>query len=86
MKYISIIKNTEIYIPLAGLIDLDKEKERLEKEIKRLEGSLAGIEKKLNNEKFVNNAPQEVVEKEKTKMKEWTSNINKLNELLSNLN
>ncbi|RKY93189.1 MAG: valine--tRNA ligase, partial [Ignavibacteriae bacterium] len=82
----AIVKNMELYIPLEGLIDLDKERERLEKEIKRLEGSLIGIEKKLANVKFVNNAPKEVVEKEKTKKKDWTENMNKLKEILSNLN
>ncbi|RLC52281.1 MAG: valine--tRNA ligase, partial [Candidatus Cloacimonadota bacterium] len=81
----AVVKNMELYIPLEGLIDLDKEKERLEKEIRRLEGSLIGIDKKLSNEKFVNNAPQEVVEKEKAKQKDWTDNLNKLKEILSNL-
>jgi valyl-tRNA synthetase len=82
----AIVKNVEIYIPLEGLIDLDKERERLEKEIKRLEGSLIGIEKKLANEKFVNNAPNEVVEKEKAKQMDWTEKLNKLKIILSNLN
>jgi len=82
----AVVKNTEIYVPLAGLIDLEKEKERLEKEIKRIEGSLAGIEKKLANEKFVKNAPAEVVEKEKAKQRDWTNNLAKLREMLANLN
>jgi len=82
----AVFSNSEIYIPLKGLIDLDVERQRIEKEIKRLEGSLKGIEKKLSNEKFVNNAPADVVEKEKTKQKDWTGNLNKLKELLSNLN
>jgi len=82
----AIVKNIELYIPLEGLIDLDKERERLEKEIKRLEGSLNGIEKKLSNEKFVNNAPADVVEREKAKQKDWSSNLGKLKELLSNIN
>jgi len=76
----------EFYIPLEGLIDLYKERERLEKEIKRLEGSLIGIEKKLANEKFVNNAPKEVVEKEKAKQMDWTENLSKLREILTSLN
>ena len=82
----AIIKNSEIYVPLAGLIDLDVEKQRLQKEITRLEGSLSGIEKKLSNEKFVNNAPEEVVEKEKAKQRDWQENLGKLKEILSNLN
>ncbi len=52
----TVLKNCEIYVPLEGLIDLDVERGRLQKEISRLEGSLIGIEKKLANEKFVNNA------------------------------
>jgi len=82
----AVFKNSEIYIPLKGLIDLDVERQRIEKEINRLEGSLKGIEKKLSNEKFVKNAPAEVVEKEKTKQIDWTGNLNKLKELLTNLN
>jgi valyl-tRNA synthetase len=76
----------EIYIPLEGLIDLDVERQRIEKEINRLEASLKGIEKKLANEKFVSNAPAEVVEKERAKQTDWTSNLNKLKQVLSDLN
>ncbi len=82
----AIVKSAEIYIPLEGLIDLDVERQRLQKEITRLEGSLAGIEKKLSNEKFVNGAPAEVVEKERTKQKDWQENLRKLKEILENLN
>ena len=58
----------------------------LQKEITRLESSLAGIEKKLSNEKFVSGAPAEVVEKERTKQKDWQDNLRKLREILFNLN
>ena len=77
---------TEIYVPLEGLIDLNVEKQRIKKEINRLEESLKGIEKKLANEKFVNNAPAEVVEKERAKQRNWEENLNKLKEILINLN
>jgi valyl-tRNA synthetase len=82
----AIVKSSEIYIPLEGLIDLDVERQRLQKEITRLEGSLAGIEKKLSNEKFINGAPAEVVEKERTKQRDWQENLRKLKEILENLN
>jgi valyl-tRNA synthetase len=82
----SVVKSSEIYIPLEGLIDLDIERQRLQKEITRLEGSLAGIEKKLSNEKFVSGAPADVVEKERTKQKDWQDNLRKLKEILENLN
>ena len=82
----ALVKSSEIYIPLEGLIDLDVERQRLQKEITRLEGSLVGIEKKLSNEKFVNGAPAEVVEKERTKQRDWQENLRKLREILENLN
>ena len=82
----SVVKSSEIYIPLEGLIDLDVEQQRLQKEITRLEGSLAGIEKKLSNEKFVSGAPADVVEKERTKQRDWQENLRKLREILENLN
>ncbi len=81
----SVINNCEIYIPLEGIIDLKVERERLEKEIKRLEGALVGVTKKLANEKFVNNAPKEVVEKEFAKKNDWENSITKLELLLSDL-
>ena len=82
----TIIKNCEIYIPLEGLIDIEVEKNRLAKEIARLEGVLSGVDKKLSNEKFVNNAAAEVVEKERMKKKDCNVNLAKLKELLNNLN
>ena len=81
----AIVKSSEIYVPLEGLIDLDVERQRLQKEITRLEGSLAGIEKKLSNEKFVSGAPADVVEKERIKQRDWQENLRKLKEILSNL-
>ncbi len=71
----AVVKDVEIFVPLAGLIDLDVEKGRLQKEITRLEGALVGINKKLSNEKFVNNASPEVVERERTKQKDWQNNL-----------
>jgi len=82
----AIVRAAEIYVPLEGLIDLDVERQRLQKEITRLEGSLVGIKKKLSNEKFINGAPPEVVEKERTKQRDWQENLRKLKEILENLN
>jgi valyl-tRNA synthetase len=81
----TVLKNCEIYVPLTGLIDLDVERNRLQKEILRLEGALSGINKKLSNEKFVANAAPDVVERERTKQADWISNLEKLNEILSAL-
>ncbi len=57
----------EVYIPLEGLIDLGKERERLSKELSRIEGQLRGTEAKLNNEQFVGKAPAAVIEREREK-------------------
>jgi len=57
----------EVFVPLAGLIDLDRERERLTAEIDRLRRQLADTEKKLANQNFVERAPEEVVAKERDK-------------------
>ncbi|MCZ6702566.1 MAG: valine--tRNA ligase [Ignavibacteria bacterium] len=82
----AVFKNSEIYIPLKGLIDLDVERQRIGKEIKRLESSVKGIEKKLSNEKFVKNAPADILEKERLKLTDWTNNLDKLKSMLASLN
>jgi valyl-tRNA synthetase len=67
----SVLKQCEIYVPLEGLIDLEVEKSRLQKELIRIESALKGIEKKLSNQKFLDNAAPDVVEKEKSKKHDW---------------
>ena len=59
---------TELFVPLAGVIDLDKEKARLRGELERVEGQITGTEKKLANESFVARAPADVVGKEREKL------------------
>ncbi|MDR3611573.1 MAG: valine--tRNA ligase [Ignavibacteriaceae bacterium] len=81
----AVIKDCEIFIPLEGLIDLDVERNRLRKEIERTEGSLVSINKKLSNEKFVQNAAPDIVEKERRKKYEWELNLEKLKTILINL-
>jgi valyl-tRNA synthetase len=82
----AVFKNSEIYIPLEGIIDLDVERQRMDKELKRLEGLLTGLDRKLTNEQFIHNAPKDVVEKERAKKRNWSENISKLKEILSNIN
>ena len=81
----AVVKGCEIFVPLEGIIDLDVERNRIQKEIDRLEGSLKGIEKKLSNENFLKNAAKEVVEKEKQKQADWQNNLQLLKNNLSNL-
>ncbi|REL37847.1 valine--tRNA ligase [Rhodohalobacter sp. SW132] len=81
----ALVRGTELFIPLEGLIDLDKEKERIRKEIAKMEGFLKSVNGKLSNEKFVENAPDAVVEKERQKKADAESDIKILNESLENL-
>jgi len=61
------VKSNEYFIPLEGNIDAAAELEKLEAELKRAKGFLVGVQKKLSNERFVANAPDQVVAMEKKK-------------------
>jgi len=73
-----VVEGHEIFVPLAGMIDLSVERERLEKEIAQKQGFLAGVEKKLSNESFVGRAPEAVVEKERQKAADARDELEKL--------
>ncbi|MCZ6634597.1 MAG: valine--tRNA ligase [bacterium] len=79
----AVLSDLEIYVPLEGLIDLDVERQRLEKEMGGLEKALVGLEKKLSNEGFLNNAPADVVENEKQRQEEYQTTLEKLKESLA---
>jgi len=75
----------ELVIPLEGVIDLDQERARMREEIARIEGFLTGAEKRLANEKFVANAPDDVVQKERDKVGQLSEQVSKLREKLAGL-
>jgi valyl-tRNA synthetase len=74
----AMVEKTELFVPLEGLIDLEKEIERLEKEIQTTEGLLKSVKGKLANKNFVDRAPEAVVTKEKDKLDHYTQSIKKL--------
>jgi valyl-tRNA synthetase len=74
----AVVQGEELFVPLAGVIDIEVEKARLKKEIDRISSVLAGIRNKLNTESFVAKAPKEVVEKEKEKQATFEMNLEKL--------
>ena len=82
---ISLVGEMKILIPMAGLIDKNAEIARLEKEITRIEKDLPRIEGKLNNPKFIDKAPQEVITKEKDKLATLHSSLHNLNEQLTKI-
>ncbi len=75
----------EILVPLAGLIDVEAERSRLDKEIGKLQAGLRAVEGKLNNAKFVDNAPAAVVAKERDKQQQLTGALAALEQKLTEL-
>ncbi len=80
-----IIKGDEFFIPLTETIDPVKEKEKLAQELKYTKGFLIGVTKKLSNERFVNNAPEQVVATEKKKQADAEAKIKAIEESLKEL-
>jgi valyl-tRNA synthetase len=74
----AVIDGVEIYIPLADLIDFEKEVERLEKEKSKLAGEIKRGQGKLNNKGFTDKAPEKVVEAEKEKLEKYIDMYNKV--------
>jgi len=81
----AVVGGMELFVPMEGLIDLDKERQRILREIERFEGFRKGVEAKLNNQNFVARAPGDVVQNEKNKLRDATANLDKLREQLAAL-
>ncbi|HHY27667.1 MAG TPA: valine--tRNA ligase [Desulfitobacterium dehalogenans] len=64
----AVLEGVEVYLPLRGLLDLDKEIARVEKEIAQAQQEQSRLEGKLNNQGFVAKAPEQVVAKEREKL------------------
>ncbi len=79
------VKSTSFYIPLDGFIDVEEELAKLEEELKYAKGFLNSVMKKLSNERFVNNAPEAVVAKEKAKQADAEANIKVLEERIASM-
>lgn len=81
----AVLAGIEVYVPLAGSIDMDVERQRLEKEIAKYEKLLKGLDGKLANKGFVDKAPTEVVERERQRQLEYGDNLKKLQASLERL-
>lgn len=75
----------EVYIPLEGLIDVEEERKKILAELEYTRGFLNSVMKKLNNERFVNNAPADVVAMEQKKKSDAEAKIKALEERLNEL-
>jgi valyl-tRNA synthetase len=67
-----------VILPLAGIIDLSAERARLGKELKRLDGEIDRIDKKLGNAQFMERAPEEVVAEQRERRAEYAAMIDKV--------
>ncbi|MEX0605195.1 valine--tRNA ligase [Marinobacter sp.] len=78
MSAAQLVGDTEILVPMAGLIDKRAELARLDKELERLHKEIGRLQGKLNNEKFTAKAPAEVVEKEVEKLRDAEGGLKRL--------
>jgi valyl-tRNA synthetase len=79
------VKSNIYYIPVEGSIDVEAEIEKLKKDLDYYTGFLVSVEKKLSNKRFVDNAPEQVVNKEKQKQADALAKIESIKESLENL-
>lgn len=81
----AVITGAEIFVPLAGLIDIEQEIQRLEKELKKLNAEVDRVEKKLANQNFIAKAPEKIVEEERNKKKDYLEKREKVQTRLAEL-
>jgi len=79
------VKANEYFIPVAGIINVEDEIKKLTEELNYTEGFLKSVQKKLSNERFVSNAPEQVVASEKNKEADALSKIEMLKASLASL-
>ncbi len=79
---VAVVCDIEIFVPLEGIINVQKEAKRLKEKLKDLEGFLQNTAKKLKNKQFLEKAPKEIVDKEKEKAKQLKESIKKLRDNL----
>ncbi|MCK9216376.1 MAG: valine--tRNA ligase [Firmicutes bacterium] len=81
----AIIEGAEIYLPVFELIDKDKEIQRLNKEKEKLDNELKRVDSKLNNEKFIEKAPENIVKEEREKKKKYLELMDKVTKRLEEI-
>jgi valyl-tRNA synthetase len=74
----ALVEGEELFVPLEGLVDVEKERRRLMKEIDRVQSLIAGLSAKLQNRSFLERAPADIVEKEREKLQDFTRTVEKL--------
>ena len=80
-----VLSEAEVFVPLEGLVDIKQERKRLEKEREKVVKEIQRVESRLRNPAFLEKAPAEVVEKEKTRARELSERLKRIEENLARL-
>ena len=81
----AVVTGVELFLPLEGLINVDEELARLNKELKKWEGEVKRVQGKLSNERFVSSAPEQVVAAEREKEKDYLEKFNTVEKRIAEL-
>jgi valyl-tRNA synthetase len=81
----AVIRGAEIFVPLEGLIDIEVEKARLQKDLDSLKTQLVKVSKKLANPDFLANAPADVIDRERLKKRDYEERIERINKNLEQI-
>ena len=82
---VQVLKEAEVVLPWAGMVDLSAERQRLEKEINFAQEQVARLEHRLKDSDFVSKAPAMVVTKERDKLQDWKDKLHRLKQELAQL-
>ena len=82
---VAVVENIKCIVPLGDLLDIEQEKKKILAQIEQQQNASSSLSTRLNNEKFVNNAPAEVIEKEKARLETIDLNIKELKDVISSL-
>ena len=85
MSATAVLEQMEIYVPLAGLIDVELERTRLRRDLKKIEDDVVKLEVKLARRDFLDKAPEEIIEKEQAKYQGLRERAGKLVEALESI-
>jgi len=85
MSASAVLPGAEIFIPLEGLIDIEAERSRLQKDLTTLKDNLEKLSRKLANPDFLANAPKEIIDKDRTRKADYEARVEKLNQNLEQL-
>jgi len=80
-----VLADMRVYIPLAGVIDIDKEILRHDKKIEKLQKRISSAEKKLSNPKFIDKAPEEIIKRETDALSEMKANQDEIMRQINSL-